>query len=206
MAQVRNPPGPAFLTGGISSYGIGKHMRRQPSLGPAGLAFLAASPFFVLSGLAGGVAGQGLVTDPFVTQVVGEWQGRGEYDGNSLKLTRSWTLELQDQFLRAEMRVGMPNGFSFGALMYWSWVAPDVYEIVWMDGLGRRQALRATRDPDSGLVSTTYLDELAEDGPEWRTWEFESLGPNAYVERLFKVVTEGRELLTTFSFDRASGS
>ena len=75
-----------------------------------------------------------------------------------------------------------------------------------MDGTGRRQSLRATRDPDSGLVSTTYLDELAEHGPEWRTWEFESLGPNSYVERLFKVVADRRELLTVFLFDRRQGS
>jgi len=40
----------------------------------------------------------------------------------------------------------------------------------------------------------------------WRTWEFESLGPDSYVERLFKVVAEGRELMTVFSFDRSPGS
>ncbi len=181
-------------------------MKQHPKSGPAGFAFLAALSLGLLSCVTQGAKAQGLSADPFVAQVAGEWLGRGEYDGNALTLTRSWTLELQGQFLRADMRVGMPNGFSFGALMYWSWVAPNVYEIVWMDGTGRRQSLRATRDPDSGLVSTTYLDELAEDGPEWRTWEFESLGPNSYVERLFKVVAEGRELLTVFSFDRDEGS
>lgn len=181
-------------------------MQRHPEPGLAGFALFTALSLGLLSSSASAAGAQGLSADPFVARVIGDWQGRGEYDGNALTLTRSWTLELQGRFLRADMRVGMPNGFSFGALMYWNWVAPDVYEVVWMDGMGRRQALRATRDPDSGLVSTTYLDELAEEGPEWRTWEFESLGPDSYVERLFKVVAEGRELLTVFSFDRSPAS
>ena len=107
---------------------------------------------------------------------------------------------MSDRFLRADMRVEMPNGFTFGATMFWRPTAEGVYDVVWLDGMGRCQDLRATRDPASGRVSSTYLDELAEDGPEWRTWEFESLGPDAYVERIFRVGPDGRQELTAFSF------
>ncbi len=148
---------------------------------------------------------QGLSDDPFTRQVVGEWQGRGEYDGNTLTLSRSWTLELQGRFLRADMRVGMPNGSSFGALLYWRLLDADLYDVRWMDGTGRSQALRVTRDPETGIVSTTFLDELAEDGPEWRTWEFESRGRDSYVERLYRELPDGRQLLTVFTFDRTGG-
>ena len=99
----------------------------------------------------------------------------------------------------------MPNGLSFGAVMYWELVATNLYHVLWMDGTGRQQELRATRDSVSGVVSATFLDEFAEGGPEWRTWEFESLGLDAYVERLYKVDTDGREELTVFSFTREDG-
>jgi hypothetical protein len=148
---------------------------------------------------------QNLAEDPFVRGILGERQGSGEYDGNMLMLTRTWTLELQDQFVQADMRVDMPSGFSFSALMYWRRASAGLYDVVWMDGLGRSQALRATRDPSNGIVSATYLDELAEEGPEWRTWEFESTGSKTYVERPYRVLPGGRELLTVFSFDRSGG-
>jgi hypothetical protein len=100
-------------------------------------------------------AAQALSRDPFVAEVAGEWQGHGEYEGNPLTLTRSWTIELGGQFLRADMRVGMSNGSSFGALMYWRHVSPGVYDVVWMDGIGRQQSLRATRDPSTTQRSAT---------------------------------------------------
>ncbi len=151
-------------------------------------------------------AAQGLSGDAFVSQVVGEWTGRGEYQGNALTLSRSWTLELGNQFLRADMRVGMPNGASFGAVQYWQKTAQGVYSVVWMDGLGRSQRLEVTRDPDSGIVSTTYLDAFAEGGPEWRTWEFEASGADSYQERLYGAGSQGRTLLTVFSFEREQPS
>ena len=123
-------------------------------------------------------------------------------NSNTLTLGRSWTLELGNQFLKADMRVGMPNGASFGALQYWQKSAEDVYSVVWMDGLGRSQRLEVTRDPASGILSTTYLDELAEGGPEWRTWEFEAFGADSYQERLYEVGPQGRTLVTVFSFER----
>jgi hypothetical protein len=149
---------------------------------------------------------QGLSDDPFVDQVIGEWQGQGQFDGNRLDLTRSWALALQGQFLRVDMRVTMSNGSSFAGLMYWRSAGDGVYDIQWMDASGRSQGLRGTRDPETGLVSTTFLDEMAEHGPEWRTWEFESRGADAYVERLYRESSDGRELLAEFSFARAAGS
>lgn len=142
-------------------------------------------------------------TDTFVDQLLGEWHGSGEYQGNTLTLTRSWELVLRERFLRADMKVSMPNGFTFGALMYWKLTDGNVYDIVWMDGTGRQQVLRGTHDAVSGSVSATYLDEYAENGPEWRTWEFRMTGPDSYVERLYKLGTEGREELTVFRFTRS---
>ncbi len=149
-----------------------------------------------------GAASQGLGNDAFANQLIGEWEGSGEYDGNRLTLNRTWTLELRGHFVRADLQVTMANGSSFGALMYWRAVSAGVYDVLWMDGLGRSQSLRATRDPDSGVVSSTYLDEFAEDGPEWRIWEFEPRGASRYVERLFRLLPGGREVLAVFSFER----
>ena len=69
---------------------------------------------------------QNLASDTFVVQVRGDWDGTGVYEGNTLNLSRSWELVLGDQFLCADMRVGMPNGFSFGAVMYWKLVADAI--------------------------------------------------------------------------------
>lgn len=106
-------------------------------------------------------AAQALEADAFATHVLGDWTGRGIYDGNELSLTRSWTLELGGRFLRADMAVSMPNGASFGALTYWKMLDAGRYEVTWLDGMGRTQTLHADRDPRSGLVSTEFLDELA---------------------------------------------
>jgi hypothetical protein len=168
-------------------------------------AFLGLLTFGYLGAHASDLGAQPLTTDTLVASLRGDWQGSGLYEGNTLRLTRKWTLDLGDQFLRADMSVSMPNGASFAAVMYWKFLDQNVYEIVWMDGIGRRQVLRATRDPVSGVVSTTFLDELTGSDPEWRTWEFELLGPNSYVERLYRIGADGREELTVFSFARVGG-
>ncbi|MDH3206026.1 MAG: hypothetical protein OEO79_05405 [Gemmatimonadota bacterium] len=173
---------------------------RGPGFPRSGVARLAMVLLIMLTPT--GAVGQSMADDPFAAQVVGTWEGRGDYQGNPLSLTRSWTTELLDQFLRADMRVEMANGFTFGAFMYWRVVADGLYEVIWMDGQGRSQRLQATRDPDSGVVSSTFLDELAEGGSEWRTWEFAATGPDAYVERLYEATAEGRELLAVFTFRR----
>jgi len=96
----------------------------------------------------------------------------------------------------------MPNGASFGALTYWKAEVGGEYRVTWMDGTGRMQTLEAFRDPATGLVSATYLDELAENGPEWRRWEFEVAGEDFYLERLFARPNGSWELLTEWSFRR----
>ena len=148
---------------------------------------------------------QGMDSDPFASQVTGEWIGRGVYDGNELSLTRSWTIELSGQFLRAGMAVSMPNDASFGGLTYWKVLEVGTYEVVWLDGMGRMQTLHAVRNPESGLVSADFVDELAVDGPESRRWEFESRGQNSYAERLFRRRGDGWELLTEWTFERVAG-
>ncbi len=148
--------------------------------------------------------GQGLRLDRFAADLLGEWRGEGIYDGNRLALKRLWTLELGEQFLKADMRVSMPNGAAFGAYTYWKTAGDGVYEVVWMDGTGRAQTLHAIRDPGSGVVSANFFDELAEGGPGWRRWEFEASGPDSYLERLFAQTDAGWELQTEFAFERLS--
>ena len=152
----------------------------------------------------GPLAAQAPVADllPWSEVIMGTWAGTGDYEGSTLRLERTWTSELGGAFLRADMQVTMAGGGSFGALMYWRIAENGAYEVIWMDGLGRMQRLKATRDPASGVVATTYLDELTGDGAEWRTWEFEIQGPDAYVERLYRQMGDDRELLTTFRFSR----
>ena len=152
-----------------------------------------------------GISAQDLADDVFAKSMQGRWAGSGVYDGNHLTLARDWTLELQGQFLRADMRVEMPSGAEFGALMYWHKTSPETYRVRWMDGLGRDQLLHVTAGAEPGVYATIYLDTLAEGGPEWRAWEFETLGPDRYVERLYRVLPARRELLTEFLFDRISG-
>ena len=148
-------------------------------------------------------AAQDLRDDPFASHVTGEWTGIGIYDGNELSLTRSWTLELGDQFLRADMGVSMPNGATFGALTYWKATGEGSYEVIWMDATGRMQPFAATRDPASGVVRSDFVDALAEGGAEPRRWEFEATGQDAYVERLFRRNGNSLELLTEWTFKRA---
>ena len=147
---------------------------------------------------------QSLVDDAFAAHIQGDWSGSGMYEGTRLDLTRSWTLELGGQFLRADMAVSMPNGASFGALMYWRASAAGEYEVVWLDGMGRMQSLLARADPASRVVATEYLDDLAEGGPEERRWEYERTGPDTYIERLFRREGTAWELLTEWSFSRTA--
>jgi hypothetical protein len=148
-------------------------------------------------------AAQGLAEDPFASHITGEWTGIGVYDGNELSLTRSWTLELGDQFLRADMGVAMPNGATFGAVTYWKPTGEGGYEVIWMDATGRMQTFSATRDPASGVVRSDFVDNLVEGGAEPRRWEFEAIGSDAYVERLFRRNRNILELLPEWTFRRA---
>ena len=155
-----------------------------------------------LSALATPISGQTLESDALASHLVGAWSGSGLYDGNRLELTRVWSLELGGQFLRGDMGVSMPNGATFGALMYWKSIGDGRFEIVWMDGIGRMQSLSAVVDTASGVVSTEYVDEFAENGPEERRWEYQRSGPDEYIERLYRKVADDWELLTEWTFNR----
>ena len=170
----------------------------------SGVAITTACAFMLVTGAVSPVRGQesGLEDDPFASHLLGEWSGSGMYEGNRLVLTRSWTLELGSMFLRADMAVSMANGASFGALMYWKRTGQGGYEIVWLDGLGRMQRLRAETDPQSSVVRSEYMDEFAERGPEMRRWEYERTGPGSYVERLLRLRNGKWELLTEWTFNR----
>jgi hypothetical protein len=140
-----------------------------------------------LSALIAGAPLQGqssLEVDPFASHLVGEWIGEGVYEGNRLELARTWTLELGSVFLRADMTVSMPNGSSFGALMFWKSDEVGSYQVIWLDGIGRMQQLEAGAVPGSSIVRSEFVDDLAEGGPETRRWEYQRAGPDSYVERL----------------------
>ncbi len=141
---------------------------------------------------------------PFASTLLGDWEGSGEYEGGELQLSRSWTLELRDRFLRADMRVSMANGATFGALMYWKRTAPGTYEVVWMDGSGRMELLDAAWDEASATMSSAYTDTLAGPQPQERVWEFALLGPDTYVERIYRLDAGAREPLAEFRFTRVS--
>jgi len=151
------------------------------------------------------VAAQDMEADPFAASLIGEWSGQGLYQGNELALARTWSLELGGQFLKGDMAVSMPNGASFGALTYWIKTGPETYVVTWMDGTGRMQRLEALLDPASGVVTSEYTDEQAENGPEERRWEFAIDDPDAYAERLFRQTADGWELLAEWTFERTGG-
>lgn len=148
-----------------------------------------------------GLEAQELVADPFAGHLLGEWSGHGEYDGNRLDVTRHWTLELGERFLKADMRVTMPNGASFRGLTYWKAAGHGAYEVTWLDGTGRMQRLDALRDA-SGLVSSNFLDHFSERGTEWRRWEFAVTGDDSYVERLYAQIEDRWVLQAEFMFER----
>ncbi len=145
---------------------------------------------------------QGFADSTLAHQLLGSWEGSGQFDGNRLSLTRAWTLELGGQFLKADMLVTMPNGATFGALMYWKVVGEGEFEVIWMDGIGRIQKLRAVRDVTSGKVFSDFVDPLTETGSESRRWEFESHGADSYVERLYRFSGPSPELLAEWVFRR----
>ena len=176
--------------------------RRGPKRCIQAILILAAAAVPVSLDAQGGDQGRGLASDPFVAALLGEWEGAGVYDGSPLSLTRVWTLELGGQFLKADMRVSMVNGASFGALTYWRPDARGGYEVRWMDGMGRAQTLEVLPGPEPTSAFAIYLDALTEDGVQWRRWDFELTGADGYVERLYRREGEGWVLLTEFTFRR----
>ena len=165
---------------------------------------IAACVLILLVGAVSPVRGQapGLDGDEFASHLVGNWSGSGLYDGNRLELTRSWSLELGSKFLKADMAVSMPNGASFGALMYWKSAGQGSYEVIWLDGTGRMQRLQAESDAQSSVVRAEYVDEFTERGPETRRWEYVRTGPDSYVERLLRLSDGEWALLTEWTFSR----
>lgn len=125
--------------------------------------FLAVGLLALLTGVTEPTSAQGLPADPFATHLLGYWEGEGEYEGSRLQLTRTWTLELRDQFFRADMQVTMANEGSFGALTFWKQVGDRISDILWMDGTGRMQRLQALRVRVGGNPET-HLHETVQ-GP-----------------------------------------
>ena len=150
-----------------------------------------------------GAASQSTATDSVLTPLLGDWRGEGTYEGDRLSLTRGWTAELGGTFVKADMQVTMASGARFGAIMFWKVVGDGAYRAIWMDGTGRVQELDLALTPGVG-VRAEYLDRGTGSTPEWRRWEFDTTGPDTYVERLF-AYREGRwDPLASFSFERVS--
>lgn len=64
------------------------------------------------------------------------------------------------------------------------------------------QRLRAETEPQSPVVRSEYIDDLAEGGPETRRWEYQRTDLDSYVERLFRLSEGEWELLTEWMFNR----
>lgn len=136
--------------------------------------------------------------------LIGQWQGSGTYDGNELELLRDWQTDLAGQFVRADMRVKMPDGASFRSLAYWRRADEDYYRVVWMDEIGRMQNIDARVEAGSGDVSLTYRDEYAEGGPAWRRWVFRQQHLDRYSESIYALTDDGWERLAVFEFRRVT--
>ena len=76
------------------------------------------------------LAAQSMAEDKLANHLVGEWEGQGNYEGNTLYVTRAWTLELWNGFMRGDMRVTMDSGSSFAALTYWKPTGAGEYTVV----------------------------------------------------------------------------
>ena len=166
---------------------------------PAKTSLLLAA---LLIGTSHQAAAQGMAEDDFARHLVGEWEGQGEYQGNTLSVTRAWTLELWDNFMKGDMRVTMASGSSFAALTYWKPSGEGQYTVAWMDASGRFQVLEATKDPETSAVMSEYLDEQVEGGPQVRRWEFRPTGHNTYSEFVYAKDGDEWMLLTEWQFKR----
>jgi hypothetical protein len=141
------------------------------------------------------------IPDP--SRWVGTWEAIGRYDSNELHLWRSWRPELGGEFLRADMRVDMPNGFTFRSLAFWHSSA-EGYDVVLMDEGGRFDPLRAVPDSSAGTLVIEFEDDSG-DGPTRKRWIYRAQGTDAYTESLQGWNGGAWETLAEFDFHRTSG-
>jgi hypothetical protein len=140
--------------------------------------------------------------DPLAKALTGRWSGQGTYDGNTLELTRTWTLELGGQFLLADMGVQMPNGGSFRIIAYWKPESDGLYRVLMLDELGRSTTVQGLREPSTGDIVLHMIDEDPDTGPAWRRSIYRVTGPNTYEELLFGATPNGWTPLAHFRFER----
>lgn len=159
-------------------------------------------PVLLLAAIPNAGRAQTLADDAFAQKLLGNWTGEGSYDGNILELRREWTLELGDHFLRADMRVLMPNGVTFRSLSYWKKAAENEFEITRMDETGRSRSMSATRNPENGDVALEFVDDFAEGGPARRRSIYRFVDDDHYVEQLLGESSEGWQRIAEFSFRR----
>lgn len=142
----------------------------------------------------------------FLAGLVGTWDGVGNVFGNDVTLERTWSWELADQFLRANMRVTMANGLQFRVLTYWSPPVDGTYPMVWMDEMGRCRSLEGIGDASRKEVIFHQIEEGYGEPPAWRRIVYRVLGPDAYVEQLFAEGENGWTPIGEFTFTRRESS
>ena len=143
--------------------------------------------------------------DLFAEAIVGKWSGTGTYEGNEMKLERSWTLELSGKFLRGDMKVLMANDSSFRALTYWRKVASNRYECTWMDEAGQSLSLKGLGDKDRQTIEVQHLSTGPGGPPSWQRTVYKITGKDSYQEDIYRSTAAGWKLVAEFKFTRKRG-
>lgn len=144
-----------------------------------------------------------LLESPFTKQIVGEWVGTGEYDGNAMTLERSWTPDLADHFLRADMRVVMSNGAMFRSLSFWQVSTAGKFRITWMDETGKTQQYEGLWDEEANGLTVQYLDSGPDGSSGWRRLVFRFTGPGSYDELILDESDGDWKQVAEFNFRRS---
>jgi hypothetical protein len=122
----------------------------------------------------------------FAQHALGAWQGTGTVYGNEVSLTRTWSLELANQFLLADMSVEMSNGFAFRAMAYWRIVESGSYEITWLDEGGETETFRASGTDSSTEIVIYQMEPASDDAPAgWRKVVHKITGADSYQELMY---------------------
>lgn len=116
--------------------------------------------------------------------LVGDWQGRGDYQDNELAFSRSWSVVLANQFLRGDLHVTMPDGTTFSSIVFLQLRNDRANKAIWVDATGRIQEGDVRFSNVASSFSIVYCNDYSEKSPVWRRWTFTPLRENEYAEKL----------------------
>ena len=90
-------------------------------------------------------------TDALLARFAGAWSGSGTVLNQPAKISMSWSLDLDGQFMRLAFRNEMPKT-TFEGLAYYRPAGGDRYRGMWFDNSGMLRPLDARREGDA-LIS-----------------------------------------------------